>query len=252
MVLAGAALAQDAPTSRVELVRLDVVVNDSRDQLVRGLSQDDFIVLEDGKPQRLTHFVAAGRTPRGAASLSPGPDAPAVPAPVSVPAPAGPSRTIVILVDDLHIAASNMEPVKQSLRRMLDEFVAADDQVALIGTASDLVVQPTLDRAVLRRAIGGLVARPLTVHPESMRGSSMTPLQAELVLAGDPAALRLVSEQLLANPANLTANAPLTVQDRQRTAENEVQRLARAILAESLRISTATLSTLADVLRSMA
>ena len=250
VVLAAAAVAQDVPTSRVELVRLDVVVTDSRDQLVRGLSQDDFVVLEDGKPQRLTHFVAAGRTPQGAASPSPGPDAPAVPAPVEVPAPAGPSRTIVILVDDLHIAASNMEPVKQSLRRMLDEFVAADDQVALIGTGSDLLVQPTLDRAELRRAIGGLVARPLTVQPES--GSSMTPLQAELVLAGDPAALRLVSEQLLGNPANLIANAPLSMEDRQRTAGNEVQRQARAILTESLRISTATLSTLADVLRSMA
>jgi hypothetical protein len=61
-----------------------------------------------------------------------------------------------------------------------------------------------------------------------------------------------VSEQLLANPANPTANAPLTLEDRQRTAENEVQRQARSILAESLRISSATLSTLADVLRSMA
>ena len=252
VVLAGAVLAQDAATSRVELVRLDVVVTDSRDQLVRGLAQDDFVVLEDGKPQRLTHFVAAGRTPQPAASLTPGPDAPTVPAPVEVPVPAGPSRTIVILVDDLHIAASNMEPVKESLRRMLDEFVAGDDQVALIGTGSDLLVQPTLDRAVLRGAIGRLVARPLTVHPESVAGSSMTPLQAELVLAGDPAALRLASEQLLGNPATLTANAPLTLQNRQRAAENEVQRAARAILAESLRISTATLSTLADVLRSMA
>lgn len=252
LVLAAAAGAQDVPTSRVELVRLDVVVTDGRDQLVRGLSQDDFVVLEDGKPQRLTHFVAAGRTPKGAASPSPGPDAPAGPQPVPVPAPAGPSRTIVILVDDLHIAASSMEPVKQSLLRMLDEFVAADDQVALIGTGSDLLVQPTLDRAVLRGAIGRLVARPLTVQPESVAGSSMTPLQAEMVLAGDPAALRLVSEQLLANPANLTANAPLTLPDRQRTAENEVQRQARAILAESLRISSATLGTLADVLRSLA
>jgi hypothetical protein len=110
--------------------------------------------------------VAAGRTPQGAASPSPGPEAPGVPEPVSVPAPAGPSRTIVILVDDLHIAASSMEPVKQSLRRMLDEFVAADDRIALIGTGSDLLVQPTLDRAVLRQAIGRLVARPLTVLPE--------------------------------------------------------------------------------------
>ena len=59
-----AASAQDVPDSRVELVRLDVVVTDKQGQLVRGLGQADFVVLEDGKPQRLTHFVAAGRTPR--------------------------------------------------------------------------------------------------------------------------------------------------------------------------------------------
>lgn len=239
----------DVPVSRVELVRLDVVVTDGHGQLVRGLLQDDFVVLEDGKPQRLTHFVAAGRSPR-TASPAPAPDVPAVPAAVSVPAPAGPARTIVIVVDELHIAAANMEQVKQSLRRMLDEFVAADDQVALVGTGSDLLIQPTSDRAALKQAIGGLVARPLTVQPAP--NSSMTPLQAELILAGDPAALRLASEQLLGDPANLQANAPLTLQDRQRTAENEVQRQARAVLAESLRISSATLSTLADVLRSMA
>jgi VWFA-related protein len=251
VILAGSAIAaaaQDVPDSRIELVRLDVVVTDKKGQLVRGLGQSDFVVLEDGKPQRLTHFVATGRTP-AASTPSPEVAAPTLPAPVSVPAPAGPSRIIVIVVDELHIAAANMEQVKQSLRRMIDEFVAADDQIALVGTGSDLLVQPTTDRAVLRQGIAGLIARALTVQPAP--GSSMTALQAELLLAGDPAALRLASENFQADPANLAANAPLSV-DQSRRAEDTVKRQARAVLAESLRISSATLRTLSDVLRSMA
>jgi VWFA-related protein len=246
-----AAAAQDVPDTRVELVRLDVVVTDKNGQLVRGLGEGDFAVLEDGKPQRLTHFVAAGRTPHGAPSPSPAPEASPAAAPVEVPAPAGPARTIVIVVDELHIAADNIEEVRRSLRRMLDEFVAVDDRVALIGTGSDLLVQPTTDRAALKQAIGLLVARPLTVHPGA--GSRMTPLEAEMILAGDPAALRLAADRLLADPSDLTANAPFAMLgERQRAAENQIQRQARALLAESLRYSSATLSTLSDVLRSMA
>ena len=245
------ALPQDVPVSRVELVRLDVVVTDKQGQLVRGLTQGDFVVLEDGKPQALTHFVAAGRTPQGAASPSPAPDVPAVPAAVSVPAPAGPGRTIVILVDELHIAASNMEMVKQSLRRMLDEFVAADDQIALVGTGSDLLVQPTTDRAALRQAIGRLIARPLTV--QRSRQARMTALEAELVVAGDPAARRLAVDRYLNDPANPLANiSNITLQQRLGQADNVVNHEAGAILEESLRFSSATLGTLSDVLRSMA
>jgi VWFA-related protein len=246
-----AAWAQDVPDSRVELVRLDVVVTDKQGQLVRGLGQSDFVVLEDGKPQRLTHFVAAGRTPTAAASPSPAPEAPAVPAPVSVPTPAGPARTIVIVVDELHIAAANMEQVKHSLGRMLDEFVAADDQVALVGTGSDLLVQPTVDRALLKQSIARLVARPLTV--QRSRQARITALEAELIEAGDPAARRLAVDRYLNDPANPMASVSnITLQEQLTQAENVVNHEARAILEESLRLSSATLSTLSDVLRSMA
>lgn len=244
-----AAPPQDVPVARAELVRLDVVVTDSQGQLVRGLSQEDFVVLEDGKPQRLTHFLQAGRAAR---VPSPAPPAPAAarPTPPEIAAPDAPGRTIVVVVDDLHIAGTNLELVKQALRRMLDEFVLADDKVAMVTTGSNLLIQPTTDRAGLKQAIGGLQARTMTVLPAS--GSEMTPVQAELILAGDPAALRLVAQTLLGQPGSLMGSAPLGMEDRERAAEADVQRQARAVLAESLRFSAATLGTLADVLRSLA
>src|SRR3954463_13416367 len=39
-----------------DLVLTNVVVRDKQGNLVRGLSQDDFSILEDGKPQRITSF----------------------------------------------------------------------------------------------------------------------------------------------------------------------------------------------------
>jgi Ca-activated chloride channel family protein len=41
-----------------ELVALNVIVTDSRDRYVTGLSKDDFAVFEDGIPQNVTFFAA--------------------------------------------------------------------------------------------------------------------------------------------------------------------------------------------------
>ncbi len=43
--------------SDVRLVLLDVSVKDSKGALVSGLKQDDFTVLEDGQPQKITQFA---------------------------------------------------------------------------------------------------------------------------------------------------------------------------------------------------
>ena len=50
----GAAAQQPAlPTFRAEtnLIEVDAVVTDTRGNVIRGLTQDDFTILEDGKPR---------------------------------------------------------------------------------------------------------------------------------------------------------------------------------------------------------
>ncbi|MCZ2074690.1 MAG: VWA domain-containing protein [Bryobacteraceae bacterium] len=46
-------------SSEVELVLLDVSVKDSDGRFVSGLTEDDFIVTENGVPQKITSFVAS-------------------------------------------------------------------------------------------------------------------------------------------------------------------------------------------------
>src|SRR5579872_1618614 len=62
-LMAQAAPAQSAPNAddyRIkvtsDLVLTNVVVRDRQGNLVRGLGKDDFTILEDGKPQRISSF----------------------------------------------------------------------------------------------------------------------------------------------------------------------------------------------------
>ena len=44
----------------VSAVALDVVVTDTRGRFVRGLAQDDFLIMEEGIPQELAFFTSEG------------------------------------------------------------------------------------------------------------------------------------------------------------------------------------------------
>ena len=252
-----------APEVKTELVRLDAVVTDAQGQPVRDLSGTDFVLLEDGKPQSLTHFVFVGR------ATAPGSTIPAATPPALAPGIAqGPGRTVVLVVDDLHIAPNNLQYTKPALLRFVAETVQPDDRVALIPTGSPGGVRRlTTDRAELEKAIQALISRDAFVGPA--RGSAMTPAQAEMVLRGDPTALRVAARALIAEPGSVYDAGPRSAVEgegvggvagaggvnddsKERAAAREAQRQAEPILAEATRFSRATLDTVADVLRSIA
>jgi VWFA-related protein len=260
---AGTPSPESLPGVETEVVRLDAVVTDRDGRLVRTLAQEDFELREDGKPQRLTHFLVVSRPPRASAPPA------AEGAPLAAAAPlaesaAAPSRQIVVLVDDLHIAAGNLQYTKAALGRFVDEFVLPEDNLALLATSSPGGTQAfTRDRALLKQAIGSLTVRDATGAP--MAGSQMTPAQAELVLRGDRAALRLAARSFLDDPGSpLTdvgvraaaladrGHVPADLDPKEAVAADEALRQARGLLAEALRFSVVTLDRLDDVVRGLA
>ncbi len=258
-----------APGAQAEIVRLDVVVTDPQGKVVRDLTQQDFEVREDGKPQRIQHFVLAGQ---GSAGLAPQPEAPAPAAPAGAGVSAGPGRHIVIVFDDLHVSESSLPYARDALLRFVREFTSADDTVALLRTSVGGVAQQlTRDRAALERAVSSLTSRDVTVGRG--RGAMMSAGEAELVMRGQFDAITLVGSTLMAGqgtgvvaptgPRSAVAGAsssdqtgPGAVGDiaslsQREFYEKESQRLAAPVLAEALHFTSATLLTLDQIVRQL-
>lgn len=189
------------PVVRTELVQLDVTVSDRDGRNVRGLTARDFVLLEDGRPQALSHFSVGGRPQveegQPEATSAAAPSAPAAPAPAPPPPSAPRGRHVVLLVDDLHTAAANLPQAQDAMRRFVREQIALEDKVALVSTSgSGGVFQDfTSDAEALARAISRLRSR---YEPVDVQGRPyLTEHQAELIDRGDVEALRVATQELL-------------------------------------------------------
>lgn len=156
LVLAGgAAVAQptppatDAPattgfgeTIEVNVVNVEVFVTDKKGKRITGLKRDDFEILEDGRPVKITNFFAVegGKTVEGA---------PEVLAPLATPVPGAVPPTpvealedslpedqrlhLVVYVDNFNILPQNRNRVFRSIREFLTRQLRPGDRVMLVS-----------------------------------------------------------------------------------------------------------------------
>ncbi|MBY0494665.1 MAG: VWA domain-containing protein [Cyanobacteria bacterium] len=146
---------QPAFRAGVTMVTTDVIVRDDKGQFVSNLTKDDFLVLEDGQPQRVESFVLVqgGRTftmltpPEAAA-----PDGLVLPRRRSTAAPAA-GRVLLILVDDLHFEPELSPHVRRLLQTIIDTLVHEGDMAAVVSTGPSFIeVGPTYDRKLVAEA----------------------------------------------------------------------------------------------------
>src|SRR5688572_20777831 len=93
-----------------ELIEVEVIVTDGKGVPVLDLRKEDFVLLEEGRPQTITQFTLR-QTPRAAqraAAAAPATAAPSPVTPSTAPALEVNARHIVIAVDDLHLAGENL------------------------------------------------------------------------------------------------------------------------------------------------
>jgi len=141
-VLLGAALAgaQDPPqiptfASKVELVTVDAVVMDGEGRPVRGLAAEDFVLSEDGKPQRVESFEAIdlGEGPEGSASTTrPSPEA------TNLRPASRAARSFVLLVDDMSLAPARQPVVRSAIARFVEAGLRDGDEVIFATTSADV------------------------------------------------------------------------------------------------------------------
>jgi VWFA-related protein len=146
-----AAPPQDDPVRlKSELVQIDVVVTDKKNRPVLGLKKEDFIVLEDGKPQEISFFSLHRTSGAGAADAQLAEGAKRDPSLAPEP-----GRYIFIILDQYNISPGNRPSLREALLRFIAEDIGRQDHLAIIGTSGSLVVfqQATRNRRAQELAI---------------------------------------------------------------------------------------------------
>ena len=151
---------QDPDVVRIttNLVQVDAVVTKDGKQIT-DLKPEDFEILEDGHPQKITNFSYISNVPVIAvthphvAAVSKG----RVPTPVP-PVPVRPHdvrRTVALVVDDLGMSFESMSQARRQLQKFLAEQLQPNDLVAIIRTGGEVgsLQQFTTDRRLLNSAL---------------------------------------------------------------------------------------------------
>jgi len=227
----------------VEVVRLEVVVTEKHGRPRATLRQEDFVVLEDGKPQPIVQFHAFSR-PSPEVTAAPSATAPP-PRPASTdenePEDLLPARYVVLAIDDVHMEYSSLGRVRKALERFIDEDLRPEDQVALVTTsgASALSQEFTADRGVLRQTLSRLSAQGRRAEWTGV--PHLTEYQAELIEGGDPLALDAAVQEILhAGPIQDIGQA-----------ERVARSKAGGVLAEAVYNSRLTLEALESLCRGL-
>ena len=161
---------QQPPTIRtgINYVRVDAIVTDKDGKPVLDLSQDDFAVAEDGKPQKIDSFSV-------------------VKVDVNETADAGPPRAIrseydeeresarpevrlfVILLDDYHVRRGNDLAVKKPLTEFIQNQLGPADMVAIMYPLTPLGdIHFSRDREAAISAIEHFEGRKFDYRPRNM------------------------------------------------------------------------------------
>src|SRR2546422_2147150 len=118
--------------AQVEYVEVDALVTDRSGNFVRGLTKDDFQVLEDGKAQTISTFtlvdipVERYDKPLGAA-MPIEPDVKTNERPFD-------GRVYVMVIDDLHTNFGRSDRVKRAAKQFVQRYLGANDLMAIVHT----------------------------------------------------------------------------------------------------------------------
>ncbi len=181
---------QEPPTSgviriNVNLVQVDAVVTDAKGKPVTNLTRDDFEVLQDGEPQKLTVFEfvrtkdPAAMLDRLRISVEPRNTIVGVPPPPQRKTLKREEirRTIALVVDDLALSFDSVVRVRDSLRKWVDYEMEDGDLVAVVRTSAGMgsLQRFTMDKEMLHAAIDQVRYQPGSVGVSSFAAATGAP-----------------------------------------------------------------------------
>jgi len=139
----------------VALVNVDVSVS-SHGAPARGLTADDFEVLEDGVPQKITHFYSIENT-RGKETPAASPAAAAITA-AAQPDPGDERfrRRVLVIVDNRHITRHDRDVALGKLEQFINQHFqegSYDWSLAMITNRAHMLLPLTSDKARIHDAL---------------------------------------------------------------------------------------------------
>jgi VWFA-related protein len=141
----------------VNLVQVDAVVTDSKGHHVTDLRAEDFEVIEDGRPQKITNFSYIALDPPRSSGAAPG-------QPPQGLRKEDVRRSIVLMIDDLGFEAEAdiVLPAMAAARKFVAEQMAPGDLVSVTTSRGGMgfYQQFTSDRRQLLAAIDHIAQRP--------------------------------------------------------------------------------------------
>jgi len=119
--------------SKIELITVDVVVVDESGQPVPGLTRDDFVIEEDGRPRTIVSFEAVRL------EATPGETSPvaAVVATNEAASEKRPGRAFAIVLDDLGLELADAVETRRAVTQFLQQSVQDGDEVTVATTSAD-------------------------------------------------------------------------------------------------------------------
>ena len=160
-------------------VLVRVVVRDKNGEAVGNLTQDDFRLYDDGKPQALTLFslehgaVATDRGVTKAAAIPGREPAPQPPPPIA-------QRYVAFYFDDGVMAFEDVVRTRDATERYLKSSLQATDRAGIFTSSGHSDLEFTDDRDKLHEALAHLKPQPITSRPE-LDCPPLSPYEAYLI-----------------------------------------------------------------------
>ena len=209
------------------LVLVDFVVTGKGEQMVGGLSAQDFVVKEDGKERRIVSFVAfSGGTPAEEAGPA---EVIVVPFPSATPPPVLKRAAITVLfVDDGQLSPPQAFRLRPALKRLINIIAERNGALALIAPWSKVSLASEVEG---NRAVFGAAVDKITGRRTDDRSSfPMSDAEAIAIERGDASMLSRLTLRFVALNAGLDADqAAITARGR----ATEVARDARIRRADA-------------------
>jgi VWFA-related protein len=150
-----ALVAQSTFRSSVQFVAVDVVVTDKDDKPVSDLTQDDFEIVEGGKPQTIADFQFVS-IPAVSRDIAVGVAREAKPDVATNTAPTPGSRLFVIVIDDLHLIEQDIVRIKRTLTDLVNSFSPEDEVEMVYVSHSNLGVNFTRNTSTIMARINNI------------------------------------------------------------------------------------------------